>query len=242
MFREPSQANTKSVALHDSFGGTKTWLQIIDENLRGNPEVARRSEAFRRAVQMGARSLTETGLKQVLDVPANSPTQQIVQKINDHVGAQGSCWWQGIVPNIAAIPAQFRFNIRLFPQLPEHTFAKMQQENLAYSHNRGIDAPLYIESDDNRHDFKIYGVECIAAGLSITDQFEKLIQQLAWVVNPESTSFRNMDYIAANCLATNGTPVFFPSDVSSHNAALKDVKVFLTETMAPYVTVVTDEF
>ena len=146
------------------------------------------------------------------------------------------------MPNIAAIPAQFRFNIRLFPQLPEHMFAEMQEENLAFSQNRGIDAPFYIESVDNRQDLKIYGVECIAAGLTITDQFEQLIQQLAEVVNPESTFFQNRDYIAANCLATNGTPVFFPSDVSSHNAALKDVKVFLTETMAPYVTVVTDEF
>jgi hypothetical protein len=242
MFREPSQAITKSVALHDSFGGTKTWLQIIDENLRGNLEVARRSGAFRRAVQMGARSLTETGLKQVLNVPENTSIQQMVDIIYNRIGSQDSIWWQGIVPNIAAIPAQFRFNIRLFPQLPEHTFAQMQQENLALSQSRGVDAPVYIESADNRYGLNIYGVECIAAGLSITDQFEQLIQQLTGVVNPESTFFQNRDYIAANCMATNGTPVFFPSDVSSHNAALKDVKVFLTETMAPYVTVVTDEF
>ena len=240
--RPLKQVVTNSAALHETFSGTKTWLQLIEENLRGNPEVARRSQSFRRAVQMGARSLTEFGLKQVLDVPANSSTQQIVAQINKQIGSQGSIWWQGIVPNIAAIPAQFRFNIRLFPQLPEHMFAEMQEENLAFSQNRGIDAPFYIESVDNRQDLKIYGVECIAAGLTITDQFEQLIHQLSGVVNPESTFFQNRDYIAANCMATNGTPVFFPSDVSSHNAALKDVKVFLTETMAPYVTVVTDEF
>jgi hypothetical protein len=237
-----TQAVTMSAALHESFGGTKTWLQILDENLRGNPDVARRSPAFRHAVQMGARSLTESGLKQVLNVPVNTSTQQIVAQINDHIGAQGSYWWQGIVPNFAAIPSQFRFKFRVFPQLPEQMFALMQQENLALSQSRGVDAPVYIESADNRYGLNIYGVECIAAGLSITDQFEQLIQQFTGVIYPGNAFFQNTDYIGSNCLVTPGTPIFFPSDVSSHNAALNSVKEFLTETMASYVTVVTDEF
>jgi hypothetical protein len=236
-----AQAVTKSAALHESFGGTKTWLQILDENLRGNSDVARKSPAFKRAVQLGARGLTESGFKQILDVPANTSTQQIVAQINDHIGAQGSFWWQGIVPNFASIDAQFRFKFRVFPQLPEQMFAQMQQENLALSQSRGVDAPVYIESVDNRYGLKIYGVECIAAGRSITDQFEQLLQQLTGAVKPENTYFRNTDHQAANCLVTPGTPVFFPSNVSYQNAALNDVRVFLTETMAPYVTVIDEK-
>jgi hypothetical protein len=238
MFREPSQANTKSVALHDSFGGTKTWLQIIDENLRGNLEVARRSGAFRRAVQMGARSLTETGLKQVLNVPENTSIQQMVDIINYRIGSQDSIWWQGIVPNFAAIPSQFRFNIRLFPQLPEHTFAQMQQENLAYSQNRGIDAPVYIESDDNRHDFKIYGVECIAAGASMQAQFNQLIRPFLGIIQTDSTSDRHT--LAKHYLASNGTPVYLPAEIDDDDHGIQSLKRLLTVDLADCVTVVTD--
>jgi hypothetical protein len=187
---------------------------------------------------MGARSLTETGLKQVLDVPANSPTQQIVQKINDHVGAQGSYWWQGIVPNITAIPAQCRFNIRLFPQLPEHTFAQMQQENLALSQNRGIDAPVYIESDDNRQDLKIYGVECISAGDSMHAQFNQLIRPFLGIIQTDATSDRHT--LAKHCLASNGTAVYIPADIDVDDHEMQSLKRLLTVDLADCVTVVTD--
>jgi hypothetical protein len=190
---------------------------------------------------MGARGLTESGFKQVLDVPANTSTQQIVQKINDHIGAEGSYWWQGIVPNFAAIPAQFRFKFRVFPQLPEQMFAVMQQENAALSQSRGVDAPVYIESTDNRYGLKVYGVECIAAGLSISDQFEQLIQQLTGVINPGNAFFQNTDFIGSNCLVTPGTPVFFPSEVNYQNAGLNNVKEFLTDTMGPYITVIDEK-
>ena len=238
MFREPSQVNTKSVALHDSFGETKTWLQIIDENLRGNPEFAWKSHGFRSAVQMGARSLTESGLKQVLDVPANTSTQQIVQKINDHDGAQSSMWWQGIMPNTAAIPAHFRFTIRLFPQLPEHTFAQMQEENLAYSHNRNIVAPFYIVSDDNRHDLKIYAVECISAGDSLQAQFNQLIRPLLGIIQTDTSSDRQN--LAKHCLFSTGTPVYLPAELDVDDHEMMSLKRLLTEDLADCVTVVTD--
>jgi len=232
---------TSSAALHETIVGTKTWLNVLDESIRGNHEVARKSTAFRNAVRLGARSLTESGLKEVLDVSDETSVEQLVEKINNQTGLHGSDWWQGKDPQITDIPSPYRCNIRVFPKLASNFFAELHAGNLAWSASRQITGPVYIESNDRRFALKVHSAECNAF-LSTFDAFDSLIRPFLGVLENERTSYLGNDPKTFFCQTMSGTPVYLPTTINPDDQQMHALKQLLTETMAECVTVVTDQF
>jgi len=207
---------TNCAALDELFG-TETWLQVLRRSLSGDPDLAVREGKFRKAVEDGAKGLTEEGLRYVLNLPQVSDLNNVVNDLNTRAGANHAVWWQGMTP--MSLPNLFRFSYRVFPRLPLGLMSNLEAANRKWEEERQNTPPDYVEVSSMALGLKVYAVECTAPAQFFDNQVEQLIAQLRQYLDPKHNiypkSFMVPDpeawYTSFQCQRSIGVPVYVPS-------------------------------
>ncbi|MFN5060154.1 MAG: hypothetical protein ACK5GU_09575 [Chloroflexota bacterium] len=206
---------TNCAALDELFG-TETWLQVLRRSLSGDPDLAVREGKFRKAVEDGAKGLTEEGLRYVLNLPQVSDLNNVVNDLNTRAGANNAVWWQGMTP--MSLPNLFRFSYRVFPRLPLGMMSNLEAANRKWEDEKQNTPPDYVEVSSMALGLKVYAVECTAPAQFFDNQVEQLIAQLRQYLDPKHNiyprDFMVPDpdawYTSYQCQRSIGVPVYVP--------------------------------
>jgi hypothetical protein len=133
---------TNCAALDELFG-SETWLQVLRRSQSGDPNLAVREGKVRKAVEDGAKGLTEEGLRYVLNLPQVSDLNNVVNDLYTRAGANQAVWWQGMTP--MSLPNLFRFSYRVFPRLPLGLMSSLESANRKWEEERQNTPPDYVE-------------------------------------------------------------------------------------------------
>jgi len=212
---------TNCADLDETFGGNTTWLKMLRRSLVGNLEQAEQSKEFRRTVEMGASGLTEDGLKYVLESPAGSGSDQIVNQINTSEGSNSAVWWQGIQKpgSWEGVNGLLWFNYRIFPKLPGAVREKINRSNEAWGPTNARTSPIYIDINSPALGLKVYAVQCVVPAVG-TDEVGQLRQLLSNTLNElkvdnprysDNSSFSKSKYIGIQCTRSQGIAVRIPA-------------------------------
>lgn len=201
----------------DELFGTETWLQVLRRSLSGDPDLAIREGRFRKAVEDGAKGLTEEGLRYVLNLPQVSDLNNVVNDLNTHAGANRAVWWQSITP--VSLPNLFRFSYRVFPRLPIGLMSNLEAANRKWEDEKQNTPPDYVEVSSMALGLKVYAVECTAPAQFFDSQVEQLILHLRQYLDPRHNiypkDFMVPDpeawYTSFQCQRSIGVPVYVPS-------------------------------
>ena len=192
-------------------------MQVLRRSLSGDPDLAVREGKFRKAVEDGAKGLTEEGLRYVLNLPQVSDLNNVVNDLNTRAGANQAVWWQGMTP--MSLPNLFRFSYRVFPRLPLGLMPNLEAANRKWEEERQNTPPDYVEVSSMALGLKVYAVECTAPAQYFDNQIEQMVMRLRQYIDPKHNiypkDFMVPDpeawYTSFQCQRSIGVPVYMPS-------------------------------
>ena len=232
---------TNCADLDETFGGNTTWLKMLRRSLVGNLEQAEQSKEFRRTVEMGASGLTEDGLKYVLESPAGSGSDQIVNQINTSEGSNSAVWWQGIQKpgSWEGVNGLLWFNYRIFPKLPGAVREKINRSNEAWGPTNARTSPIYIDINSPALGLKVYAVQCVVPAVG-TDEVGQLRQLLSNTLNElkvdnpwylDNSSFSKSKYLGVQCTRSSGLPIRVPAALMDdpYDTRIKEIMTMMKD-------------
>jgi hypothetical protein len=211
---------TEAAELEETFGARETWLLRLLNVLSGDVNLAIETGAFRRVVEMGARGLTEEGLKYVLETPSTANISNMVRLMNEQVGSNNAVWWQGMNPSTLGDGQMYTFRYRVFPKLPERLMNMLRGENIEWGQNESRPIPDYIQIASTSLGLKVYAVECAVPGKLDIDQIRQMVARLKGYIDPEHSMYPTASqvgsaeaekfYLAHQCQRSQGLKVRCP--------------------------------
>lgn len=211
---------TEAAELEENFGARETWMTRLLNVLSGDVNLAIETGAFRRTVELGARGLTEDGLKYVLEMPSTANMSNMVRQMNERVGSNNAVWWQGMNPSTLGDGQMYTFRYRVFPKLPERLMNMIRGENIEWGQNESRPIPDYITIASTSLGLKVYAVECAVPGKLDIDQIRQMVAKLKGYIDPEHPMYPNPSqvgtveaekfYLAHQCQRSQGLKVRCP--------------------------------